>query len=113
MQAARKVYNTALGSLPSTPGTPQQHTASLALAFAESELRRGGNQGKPRAVHVLAWLGRGSAFQPFKPPITGKSKLASPMSPISKPVTNAVFGIQHNCRTSPCLTHSSEHVGVE
>jgi hypothetical protein len=73
MQAARKVYDTALSSLPSMQASSsQQHAASLALAYAESELSRGGNEAPMRALHVLAWLGSGGPFMPFKSPGRGK-----------------------------------------
>ncbi len=76
MQAARKVYDTALSSLPSMQASSsQQHAASLALAYAESELSRGGNEAPMRALHVLAWLGSGGPFMPFKPPGKGKMLL--------------------------------------
>ena len=73
MQAARKVYDTALSSLPSMQASSsQQHAASLALAYAESELSRGGIEAPLRALHVLAWLGSGGPFIPFKSPGKGK-----------------------------------------
>lgn len=50
----------------------QQHAASLALAYAESELSRGGIEAPMRALHVLAWLGSGGPFTPFKSPSKGK-----------------------------------------
>ena len=53
----------------------KQHAASLALAYAESELSRGGNEAPMRALHVLAWLGSGRPFMPFKPPGKGKTLL--------------------------------------
>ena len=71
LQAARKVFNTALSSQPSGLGGSQQHAASLALAFAECELRRGGNEARPRAMHVLACLGNGGLFTAFKAPAKG------------------------------------------
>lgn len=30
------------------------------MAYAEMELRRGGNDAAPRALHCLAWLGSGA-----------------------------------------------------
>lgn len=76
LQAARKVYDTALGSLPSIQASSsQQHAASLALAYAESELSRGGVEAPVRALHVLAWLGTGGPFTPFKSPGKGKQSL--------------------------------------
>ncbi|KAL3158669.1 hypothetical protein ABBQ32_011411 [Trebouxia sp. C0010 RCD-2024] len=48
-----------------------QHSASLALAYAESELARGGNEAATRALHVLAWLGVGGPFTPFRAPGKG------------------------------------------
>ena len=51
----------------------QHHAASLALAYGESELSRGGNEAPMRALHVLAWLGSGGPFMPFKPPGKGIS----------------------------------------
>ena len=74
LQAARKVFNTALSSPPSSLGGSQQHAASLALAFAECELRRGGNEARPRVVHVLASLGSGGPFTAFKAPAKGVPK---------------------------------------
>ncbi|DBB14987.1 hypothetical protein WJX82_009217 [Trebouxia sp. C0006] len=75
-KAARKVYDTALSSLPSMQASSsQQHAASLALAYAESELSRGGIEAPLRALHVLAWLGSGGPFIPFKSP--GKGGVAS------------------------------------
>ena len=72
LQAARKVYDTALSSLPSIQASSsQQHSASLALAYTESELARGGNEAPARALHVLAWLGSGGPFTPFKAPDKG------------------------------------------
>ena len=68
LQAARKVFDSALGSLPSSlqASSSNQHAASLALTYAESELARGGNEATARALHVLAWLGGGGPFTPFK-----------------------------------------------
>lgn len=78
MQAARKVYDTALGSLPSLQASSsQQHATSLALAYAESELARGGNEAPVRALHVLIWLGSGGQFTPFKSPGKGEHHLQS------------------------------------
>ena len=77
LQAARKVFNTALSSLPSAAASSQQHAAGLALAFAECELRRGGNEARPRAVHVLAWLGMGGPFTAFKTPQKGQATALS------------------------------------
>ena len=65
LQAARKVYDTALSSMQAS--SSQHHAASLALAYGESELSRGGNEAPMRALHVLAWLGSGGPFMPFKP----------------------------------------------
>lgn len=67
------MYDSALASLPSssTPSS-QQHAASLALAYAESDLSRGGNEAPARALHVLTWLGTGGPFVPFKPPGKGE-----------------------------------------
>ena len=69
------MYETALGSLKGLQASSsQQHAASLALAFAESELSRGGNEAPARALHVLAWLGgAGGAFAPFKAPDKGQT----------------------------------------
>ncbi len=76
MQAARKVYDTALSSLPSLQASSsQQHAASLALMYGESELSRGGNEAPLRALHVLAWLGSGGPFVPFKSPGKGNMLL--------------------------------------
>ncbi|DBB01993.1 TPA: hypothetical protein ACH3X1_000578 [Trebouxia sp. C0004] len=77
-KAARKVYDTALSSLPSMQASSsQQHAASLALAYAESELSRGGNEAPMRALHVLAWLGSGGPFMPFKSPAKGGAASAA------------------------------------
>ena len=77
LQAARRVYDTALSSLPSMQGSSShQHSASLALAYAESELARGGNEAPTRALHVLAWLGTGGPFTPFKAPGKGTELIA-------------------------------------
>ena len=83
LQAARKVFNTALSSQPSGLGGSQQHAASLALAFAECELRRGGNEARPRAVHALACLGSGGPFTAFRAPAKGVPISISTMSLIS------------------------------
>ena len=67
------MYETALGSLKSLQASSsQQHAASLVLAFAESELSRRGNEASARALHVLAWLGAGGAFAPFRTPGKGQ-----------------------------------------
>ncbi|DBA66769.1 TPA: hypothetical protein ACH3X2_001915 [Trebouxia sp. C0005] len=77
-KAARKVYDTALSSLPSMQtSSSQQHAASLALAYAESELSRGGIEAPMRALHVLAWLGSGGPFTPFKSPSKGGAATAA------------------------------------
>lgn len=93
LQAARKVFNTALSSLPSAAASSQQHAAGLALAFAECELRRGGNEARPRAVHVLAWLGTGGPFTAFKSPQKGQGTTTPPLllaliclNPVCKPL---------------------------
>lgn len=74
LQAARKVFDTALSSLPLVQASSSnQHAASLALTYAESELARGGNEAPARALHVLAWLGAGGPFTPFKASAKGGS----------------------------------------
>lgn len=41
--------------------------AEIVIAYAETELRRGGKDAAPRALHCLAWLGSGAPeFVPYK-----------------------------------------------
>ena len=76
-KAARRVYNAALAAAAaaaagdgaaSATGFAGADAAPLALAAAEAELGRGGADARPRALHVLVWLGAGGPFTPYAPP---------------------------------------------
>ena len=58
VQAARRVYESALGSLApsSQSGLKQPAVAALALAAAEMEARQAKAEAPARALHMLAWL---------------------------------------------------------
>lgn len=62
LQAARRVYETALASLAARPAAVGHHAALLALPFADMEASSGSKDATARALHVLAWLGAGGAF---------------------------------------------------
>lgn len=49
------------------------YAAPLALGYAEAELRKGGSEAVPRALHILTWLGVGGAYS--KPPARQKGDL--------------------------------------
>ena len=65
MQAARKVYETALASLAARPASVGRSAALLALPFADMEAAGRGKDAVARALHVLLWLGIGGDYAPF------------------------------------------------
>lgn len=80
LQAARKVYDTILGSLPSMPQAYVRHAPPLVLAYACAELLHSQGDSAARAIHVLARLGTGGTYARYKAPggAAGASGLLSP-----------------------------------
>jgi len=78
-RAARRVYHAALaavagfasgsasGSAAVISGFQGAGAAALVVEAAEGELRRGGADARPRALHLLTWLGAGGPFAPYSP----------------------------------------------
>ncbi|KAK9810982.1 hypothetical protein WJX73_003267 [Symbiochloris irregularis] len=64
-KAARKVFDTALASLATRPASVGRHAALLALPFAQMEADSSAKDAGARALHILAWLGVGGAYQSY------------------------------------------------
>jgi hypothetical protein len=74
------VYETTLASLAAMPQAYTRHAAPLALAFATLEAsRRESLEARPRALHVLTWLGTGAPFTKWRPPPKGGPEGAAGM----------------------------------
>lgn len=71
LQAARKVFDTALATLAAMPQAAAQYRAPLALQYAEAELQKSGADTAARALHVLSWLATGGPFVPY---VAGKGR---------------------------------------
>ena len=66
VQAARRVYETALASLAARPASVGRHAALLALPFADMEAGGSAADAAVRALHVLTWLGTGGSYAAFR-----------------------------------------------
>ncbi len=62
MQAARKVYDTMLGTLPTMPQSYVRYAPLVVLTYAGAEVERASVGAALRAMHVLAWLGTGGPY---------------------------------------------------
>ena len=62
VQAARKVYDTMLGSLPAMPQSYVRYAPLVVLAYATAEVDRAAAESAARAMHVLAWQGTGGSY---------------------------------------------------
>lgn len=81
VQAARKVYDTALASLANRPASVGKHAALLALPFAEMEAAGGAKDAGARALHILTWLGAGGPYQTYTKVDTGSGAFHDRCSP--------------------------------
>ncbi len=82
-KAARRAYDAALAAAAAELSQAQGSVSAggsgaadslaaaseIVVAYAEMELKRGGKDAAPRALHALVWLGSGAPeFTPYRPP---------------------------------------------